>query len=175
MASLEHKHVKKSTQKDSPVACPLAGTGREATHNSRWYMRNRATITHSISRGLMAIALHFILSICSCRLLPNRQSYCNIIQREKQSRKRRQIPAHSFMYLRLASSPRNAREFGKLTHRRPIGMVASESPHDYCFGVASRLLLRSRLTTPHPFGAKAMLLAKLTYSRRQFSPLRGKS
>ena len=42
-----------------------------------------------------------------------------------------------------------------------------------CLKLASRLLLRSRLTTPHPCGAKATLLAKLTYSRRQFSPLRG--
>ena len=63
MTSLEHKQVKKSRQKDSPVACPLAGTGWEATHNSRWNMRYRASITHSISRGLMAIALHFILFI----------------------------------------------------------------------------------------------------------------
>ena len=31
-------------------------------------------------------------------------------------------------------------------------------------------MLRSRPTTPYPFGAKAALLAKLAYSRRQFSP-----
>ena len=69
MASLEHKRVKESREKFSPVACPLAGTGREATHNSRWYMRKRASITHSISRGLMAIALRFILFICFAGLL----------------------------------------------------------------------------------------------------------
>ena len=55
--------------------------------------------------------------------------------------------------------------------RAQIWQVDSPAPPCHgCFGVASRLLLRSRLTTPHPFGAKAMLLAKLTYSRRQFSP-----
>ena len=57
--------------------------------------------------------------------------------------------------------------YAGLTQRRPIGG---------CFGVASRLLLRSRLTTLlTPTGQKLMLLAKLAYSRRQFSPLRGKS
>ena len=64
--SLEHGEVRESREKFSPVACPLAGTGREATHNSRWYMRKRASITHSISRGLMAIALHLILIIFLC-------------------------------------------------------------------------------------------------------------
>ena len=34
-------------------------------------------------------------------------------------------------------------------------------------------LLRSRLTTPHPYGAKAALLAELPCRRRQFSPLSG--
>ena len=48
--------------------------------------------------------------------------------------------------------------------RTRIPQVDSPAPH--C------RLLRSRLTTPYPFGAKAMLLAKLAYSRRQFSPLR---
>ena len=42
-------------------------------------------------------------------------------------------------------------------------MVASESPHDCCFGVASRLLLRSRLTTV------------ASESPHDSSPLRGKS
>ncbi len=107
-------------------------------------------------------------------------------------------PAHSSSTSRphlLCQIPRNARELPKLTHRRPIGgspfgrrlravhthlqpscvlthrrpigLVASESPHDCCFGVASRLLT--------PSGQKLTLLAKLAYSRRQFSPLRGKS
>lgn len=55
--------MRESRENFSPVACPLSGTGREATHNSRWYMRKRASITHSISRGLMAIALHLVLII----------------------------------------------------------------------------------------------------------------
>ena len=44
--------------------------------------------------------------------------------------------------------------------------VDSPPPHrPGCFGVAPRLLT--------PAGQKLMLLAKLAYSRRQFSPLRG--
>ncbi len=53
---------------------------------------------------------------------------------------------------------------------RRIPQVDSPPPHrPGCFGVASRLLLRSRPTTPHPCGAKATLLAKLTCLRRTFS------
>ena len=47
--------------------------------------------------------------------------------------------------------------------RAEIPQVDSPPPHrPGCFGVASRLLT--------PTGQKLMLLAKLTYSRRQFSP-----
>ena len=48
-----------------------------------------------------------------------------------------------------------------LLRSRPT-TVASESPHDCCLGVAPRLLTSA--------GQKLMLLAKLAYSRRQFSP-----
>ncbi len=107
---LEHGEVRESREKFSPVACPLAGTGREATHNSRWYMRKRASITHSISRGLMAIALHLILIIFLCRrLLQNRQPDCSTIQQERQPRKRRHtpriVPGHAASHL-LRKNPR---------------------------------------------------------------------
>ena len=77
MTSLEHKQVKKSRQKDSPVACPLAGTGREATHNSRWNMRYRASITHSISRGAYGHCFAFYSVHIPCRLLQNRRTDCS--------------------------------------------------------------------------------------------------
>ena len=93
----------------------------------------------------------------------------------------------------FAKFPRDAREFLKLTHRHPIALVASESPHDssplrgksYAFGQTD--LQPSSVFTPsgqklsllaklpyavgsfHPFGAKATLLAKLTCLRRTFS------
>ena len=54
MGSLEHKQVKKSRQKNSPDTCPLAEAGREAIYNSSWQMRNKASIPHSTSRGLVA-------------------------------------------------------------------------------------------------------------------------
>ena len=39
-----------------------------------------------------------------------------------------------------------------------------------CLKLASRALLRSRLTTPYPCGAKAALLAKLPYAVGSFHP-----
>ena len=61
---------------------------------------------------------------------------------------------------------------GGASRHRPITALGHTASHSLrsCLKLAPRLLLRSRLTTPHPFGAKATLLAKLTYSRRQFSP-----
>ena len=62
MGPLEHKQVKKSREKNSPDACPLAEAGREAIYNSSWQMRNKASITHSTSRGLVASL--FIITVC---------------------------------------------------------------------------------------------------------------
>ena len=55
--------LKKSTQKSSPVACPLAETGREAIDNNSRQMRNKASIPHSTSRGLVAGMFTTILFI----------------------------------------------------------------------------------------------------------------
>ena len=43
-----------SRQKNSPDTCPLAEAGREAIYNNSWQMRNRASIPHSTSNGLVA-------------------------------------------------------------------------------------------------------------------------
>ena len=55
--------MKKSRQKNSPDTCPLAGTGREAIYNSSWQMRNKASITHSTSSGLVSSLFVIILVI----------------------------------------------------------------------------------------------------------------
>ena len=52
-----------------------------------------------------------------------------------------------------------------LTHRRPIGLVASESPHDCCFGVASRLLT--------PTGQKLRFWPNCLAAAGSFHPCRG--
>ena len=54
MALLKHREMVMSTKKISPVACPLAEAGREAVYNNSWQMRNRASIPHSTSNGLVA-------------------------------------------------------------------------------------------------------------------------
>ena len=65
---------------------------------------------------------------------------------------------------------------GAARRLRRTSKVDSPPPHRLgCFGVASRLLLRSRPTTPHPYGAKADAFGQTALRRRQFSPLRGKS
>ena len=70
LTTLEHRMMEKSTQKISPGACPLAGTGREATYNNSWQIRNRASIPHSTSRGLVASVFTnvcFMLKTGFCR------------------------------------------------------------------------------------------------------------
>ena len=60
---LEHRTVEMSIQKISPGACPLAGTGRGATYNNSWQIRNRASIPHSTSRGLVASVFAYVCFI----------------------------------------------------------------------------------------------------------------
>ena len=68
LATIRTRDDANVNKKISPGACPLAGTGRRAFYNNSWYMRNKASITHSTSRGLVASVYITVFFILFCRL-----------------------------------------------------------------------------------------------------------